>query len=183
MFRAICHELLFHKSILCRFLLLILVKILLILGNDVSFVSIFALLDLDVESILKFLEYNQGLSLNFGFSRHNISIDFEKKIMEGCINKNMTNKDIEIVFELLEKYHIYQLNSGKYWKKLTYHSSSCFDGYEWSLYLVFERDKYLRIFNGNDYPDIFTYLAQEIIDLTGKDILNVNSIDEKDFKL
>jgi hypothetical protein len=44
--------------------------------------------------------------------------------MEGCINKNMTNKDIEIVFELLEKYHIYQLNSGKYWKKLTYHSSS-----------------------------------------------------------
>lgn len=36
----------------------------------------------------------------------------------------MTNKDIEIVFELLEKYHIYQLNSGKYWKKLTYHSSS-----------------------------------------------------------
>lgn len=23
----------------------------------------------------------------------------------------MTNKDIEIVFELLEKYHIYQLNS------------------------------------------------------------------------
>ena len=51
------------------------------------------------------------------------------------------------------------------------------------LYLVFERDKYLRIFNGNDYPDIFTHLAQEIIDLTGKDILNVNSIDEKDFKL
>ena len=132
---------------------------------------------------LKFLEYNQGLSMNFGFSRHNISIDFEKKIMEGCINKNMTNKDIEIVFELLEKYHIYQLNSGKYWKKLTYHSSSYFDGYEWSLYLVFERDKYLRIFNGNDYPDIFTHLAQEIIDLTGKDILNVNSNDEKDFKL
>ena len=96
--------------------------------------------------------------------------------MEGCINKNMTNKDIEIVFELLEKYHIYQLNSGKYWKKLTYHSSSYFDGYEWSLYLVFERDKYLRIFNGNDYPDIFTHLAQEIIDLTGKDILNVNSM-------
>lgn len=28
---------------------------------------------------LKFLEYNQGLSLNFGFSRHNINIDFEKK--------------------------------------------------------------------------------------------------------
>lgn len=83
----------------------------------------------------------------------------------------------------LKKYHIYQLNSGKYWKKLTYHSSSYFDGYEWSLYLVFERDKYLRIFNGNDYPDIFTHLAQEIIDLTGKDILNVNSIDEKDFKL
>ena len=43
---------------------------------------------------LKFLEYDQGLSMNFGFSRHNISIDFEKKIMEGCINKNMTNKDI-----------------------------------------------------------------------------------------
>lgn len=70
---------------------------------------------------LKFLEYNQGLSMNFGFSRHNINIDFEKKIMKGCINKNMANKDIEIVFELLEKYHIYQLNSGKYWKKLTYH--------------------------------------------------------------
>lgn len=47
--------------------------------NFSSFVSIFALLDLDVESILKFLEYNQGLSLNFGFSRHNINIDFEKK--------------------------------------------------------------------------------------------------------
>lgn len=132
---------------------------------------------------LKFLEYNHGLSTNFGFSRHNISIDFDKKIIEGCINKDMTNKDIEIVFELLEKYHIYQLNSGKYWKKLNYHSSSCFDGYQWSLYLVFEGDKYLRILNGNDYPDIFMHLAQEIIDLTGKDILNVNSIDENDLKL
>ena len=68
-------------------------------------------------------------------------------------------------------------------KKLNYHSSSCFDGYQWSLYLVFEGDKYLRILNGNDYPDIFMHLAQEIIDLTGKDILNVNSIDENDLKL
>ncbi len=57
MFRAICHELLFQKSIHYTFLLLNLAEILLIQDNNVLFfflfVSIFVQLDLSEESMVE----------------------------------------------------------------------------------------------------------------------------------
>lgn len=132
---------------------------------------------------LKLLEYNHGLALDFGYSEHTITIDFDNKIMEGCINKKLSDEDIETIFELLERYHIFQLKSGKFWEKLNHQPLQRFDGYEWSLIFVFEGDKYWRISEGDNYPDVFVHLAQKIIDLTGKDILNVKSIKEEELKL
>ncbi|ATZ60532.1 hypothetical protein BK798_01405 [Methanobrevibacter smithii] len=97
--------------------------------------------------------------------------------------KELSDEELTVILDLIEKYHIYQLDDEKYWQKLIYHKWMGFDGYNWRLNLVFEDDKHWSIGCSNDYPDIFTHLAFEIIDLTGKDMLNVRSIGEEDLKL
>lgn len=132
---------------------------------------------------LKSLSYSHGPVLRWGFSEYNFKIDFDRKTLMCLGQKNLTGTEIKLIFDLIEKYHIYQLDDEKYWQKLTYHEWMGFDGYDWSLDLIFEGDKHWSIGCSNDYPDIFTHLAFEIIDLTGKDMLNVRSIGKEDLKL
>ena len=132
---------------------------------------------------LKSLSYRHGPVLRWGFSKYNFKIDFDRKTLMCLGQKNLTGTEIKLIFDLIEKYHIYQLDDEKYWQKLIYHEWPGLDGYNWRLNLVFEDDKHWSVGCSNDYPDIFTHLAFEIIDLTGKDILNVRSIGEEDLKL
>lgn len=132
---------------------------------------------------LKSLSYSHGPVLRWGFSKYNFKIDFDRKTLMCLDQKNLTSTEIKLIFDLIEKYHIYQLDDEKYWQKLIYHEWSGLDGYNWRLNLVFEDDKHWSVGCSNDYPDIFTHLAFEIIDLTGKDMLNVRSIGEEDLKL
>lgn len=132
---------------------------------------------------LKSLSYSHGPVLRWGFSKYNFKIDFDRKTLMCLGQKNLTGTEIKLIFDLIEKYHIYQLDDEKYWQKLIYHKWPGLDGYNWRLNLVFEDDKHWSIGCSNDYPDIFTHLAFEIIDLTGKDMLNVRSIGKEDLKL
>lgn len=132
---------------------------------------------------LKSLSYRHGPVLRWGFSKYNFKIDFDRKTLMCLDQKNLTGTEIKLIFDLIEKYHIYQLDDEKYWQKLIYHEWPGLDGYNWRLNLVFEDDKHWSVGCSNDYPDIFTHLAFEIIDLTGKDMLNVRSICEEDLKL
>lgn len=132
---------------------------------------------------LKSLSYSHGPVLRWGFSKYNFKIDFDRKTLMCLGQKNLTGTEIKLIFDLIEKYHIYQLDDEKYWQKLIYHEWLGLDGYNWRLNLVFEDDKHWSVGCSNDYPDIFTHLAFEIIDLTGKDMLNVRSIGEEDLKL
>lgn len=132
---------------------------------------------------LKSLSYSHGPVLRWGFSKYNFKIDFDRKTLMCLGQKNLTGTEIKLIFDLIEKYHIYQLDDEKYWQKLIYHEWPGLDGYNWRLNLVFEDDKHWSVGCSNDYPDIFTHLAFEIIDLTGKDMLNVRSIGEEDLKL
>ena len=132
---------------------------------------------------LKSLSYRHGPVLRWGFSKYNFKIDFDRKTLMCLGQKNLTGTEIKLIFDLIEKYHIYQLDDEKYWQKLIYHEWPGLDGYNWRLNLVFEDDKHWSVGCSNDYPDIFTHLAFEIIDLTGKDMLNVRSIGEEDLKL
>lgn len=133
---------------------------------------------------LKSLSYRHGAVLDFGFSKYRLSVDFDKKTFRCSVNeKELSDEELDVILDLIEKYHIYQLDDEKYWQKLIYHEWMGFDGYKWSLDLTFEGDKHWSIGCSNDYPDIFTHLAFEIIDLTGKDMLNVKSIGREDLKL
>ena len=132
---------------------------------------------------LKSLSYRHGPVLRWGFSKYNFKIDFDRKTLMCLGQKNLTGTEIKLIFDLIEKYHIYQLDDEKYWQKLIYHEWSGLDGYNWRLNLVFEDDKHWSVGCSNDYPYIFTHLAFEIIDLTGKDMLNVRSIGKEDLKL
>lgn len=132
---------------------------------------------------LKSLTYSHGPVLRWGFSKYNFKIDFDRKTLMCLGQKNLTGTEIKLIFDLIEKYHIYQLDDEKYWQKLIYHKWPGLDGYNWRLNLVFEDDKHWSVGCSNDYPDIFTHLAFEIIDLTGQDMLNVRSIGEEDLKL
>lgn|GEM_PF-782225 len=133
---------------------------------------------------LKSLSYRHGAVLDWGFSKYRVSVDFDKKTFRCFVNeKELSDEELNVILDLIEKYHIYQLDDEKYWQKLIYHEWMGFDGYNWSLDLTFEGDKHWSIGCSNDYPDIFTHLAFEIIDLTGKDMLNVKSIGKEDLKL
>ena len=57
------------------------------------------------------------------------------------------------------------------------------DGYDWYLEIVFEGDVIWHLFGYNDYPDTYVHLAYEIRDITQMDLLEINTIDEKDIKL
>lgn len=127
---------------------------------------------------LKYLIFSHSPVLNIVNIPMTI-IDFENRLIRGSIFKNdFSDESLNQILELLEKYHIYELEDKKYWQKDTNHRRWVLDGYRWSLSLVFEDNIHWRIGTANEYPDIFVHMAEELIQLTGEDILNLKLISE-----
>ena len=49
--------------------------------------------------------------------------------------------------------------------------------------IVFENNVIWHVFGYNDYPDTYVHLAKEIIEVTGMDLLEINTISSNDLKL
>lgn len=131
---------------------------------------------------LKSICYCHGLWFNLVNFR--IHVDFEKKEITGIIHEdNVSDETLNLILSLLEKYHVYELNNERYWQKYSHHMWLGCDGYKWSLSLIFEDGKHWIIGDYNDYPDIFTCMGKEIIELSGIDILNISSVSDEDLKL
>jgi len=95
----------------------------------------------------------------------------------------LSNDEIEKIVSLLEKNRVYEWVFDEFWNKAIYHKWCGFDGYNWYLSLVFEGNKVLNIGDGNDYPDTFVNLAEEVIEFSGKDILKLKTVYEDDIKI
>jgi hypothetical protein len=51
------------------------------------------------------------------------------------------------------------------------------------LEIVFEDDIIWHIFGYNDYPDTYVALAHEVAEITGMDLLEMNTISSNDLEL
>ena len=132
---------------------------------------------------LKSLTYRHGPVLNI-MNLPRITINFEEKKINGCFQKEgLSGETMGMIFNLLERYHIYELDYNEFWQKDIHHPWVGLDGYQWELSLVFEDGKHWMIGDHNKYPDIFVHLAKEVIELTGTDILNLKAIDNEHLKL
>ena len=132
---------------------------------------------------LESIEYGHGAVLDFILS-YVIYVDCLKGSTSGLIEKeDLSKEDIGKILSLLEKNHVYEWGLDEFWNKAQYDSWCGFDGYHWYLTLVFEGNKILNIEGGNDYPDTFVNLAEDVIDFTNKDLLKLKTISEREVKL
>lgn len=132
---------------------------------------------------LESIEYGHGAVLDWILT-YTIHADLLEGTTSGLIEKDdLTNDEIEKLVSLLEKNRVYEWVFDEFWNKAIYHAWSGFDGYHWYLSLIFEGNRVLNIGDGNDYPDTFVNLAEDIIEFSNKDILKLKTIGEDHVKL
>ena len=133
--------------------------------------------------LLESIEYGHGAVLDWILT-YTIHVDCLKGTTSGLVEKDDLSKDkIEKIVYLLEKNRVYEWVFDEFWNKAIYHAWVGFDGYHWYLSLFFEGNRVLNIGDGNDYPDTFVNLAEDVIEFANKDILKLKTIDEDDIEL
>lgn len=134
---------------------------------------------LDVKSI----EFGHYRCYPYELPNPRLIINFERGTIDGYIEKDLTPSLRETVLNLLEKYHVYMWSQNEYHLKSNAYDPDDLEGYDWYLEIVFKGDVIWHIFGYNDYPDTYVLLAREIIDITGMDLLEMNTIDDDNLKL
>lgn len=132
---------------------------------------------------VKTIEFGHYRAYPFELPNPRLIINFENKSIEGYIQKELTESDENIILNLLEKYHVYAWILDDYHVKSLTRDPDDLEGYDWYLEIVFKGDVIWHIFGYNDYPDTYVHLAREIIDITGMDLLEIETISEEDIKL
>lgn len=110
-----------------------------------------------------------------------VMIDFENNAIEGYFEKE--NADFSILFDLLEKYGVYEWIFESYQNKSLNYDSPELDGYDWYLELVFNNSIIWTIIGHNEYPDTYLCLAREIKELTNLDLLEMETISDDEIEL
>ena len=132
---------------------------------------------------LKAIEFGHYRCYPYELPNPRLIIDFEDNVINGYIDKRLTPDDENRIMEILEKYHVYLWTQPDYHLKSKSHDPDNREGYDWYLEIVFEGNVIWHIFGYNDYPDTYVHLAREVKDITGMDLLELDTIDGKDIKL
>ena len=88
-----------------------------------------------------------------------------------------------ILYDLLEKYGVYEWIFESYQNKSKNHDSPVLDGYDWYLELVFNNSIIWNILGHNEYPDTYLCLAYDVKKLTSLDLLEIESIPQEEIEL
>ena len=110
-----------------------------------------------------------------------VIVDVENNEITGYFEKE--NVNLDILFDLLEKYGVYRWIFGSYQKKSKNHDSPVLDGYDWYLELIFNDSVVWTILGHNEYPDTYLCLAYEVKKLTDLDLLEIESIPDDEIEL
>ena len=110
-----------------------------------------------------------------------IMVDVENREITGYYEKE--DIDVAILYDLLEKYGVYEWIFESYQNKSKNHDSPVLDGYDWYLELVFNNSIIWNILGHNEYPDTYLCLAYEVKKLTGLDLLEIESIPPEEIEL
>ena len=132
---------------------------------------------------VKAIEFGHYQTYPYDIPKPRLIIDFKQKRIEGYIEKELTGHDEDKILELLERYHVYMWIFDEYHNKSNTRDPEDLEGYDWYLEIVFEGDVIWHIFGYNEYPDTYVHLAREVIEITGMDLLEMNTISESDIEL
>lgn len=132
---------------------------------------------------IKTIEFGHYRAYPYDIPNPRLIVNFTDKTIRGYIEKEMTSGDEERILNLLFKYHVYMWIFRDYHKKSIARDPDDLEGYDWYLEMVFEGDVIWHIFGYNEYPDTYVHLGREIMDLTGMDLLEIETISEDDLNL
>ena len=132
---------------------------------------------------LKCLEFGHYRTYPYDMPNPRLIINFEENSIDGYIEKDLTSEDRELILNLLSRYHVYAWIFRQYHKKSIERDPDDLEGYDWYLEMVFEGEVIWHIFGYNDYPDTYVHLGREIIQITGMDLLEINTISDGDLDL
>lgn len=132
---------------------------------------------------LKAIEFGHYRTYPYDIPKPRLIVNFEKNRIDGYIDKDMSKDDKDLVLDLLERYHVYSWIFDEYHNKSNARNPDDLEGYDWYLEMVFEKDIIWHIFGYNDYPDTYVHLAREVMEITGMDLLEVNTISDDDLEL
>lgn len=110
-----------------------------------------------------------------------VIVDVKNHEISGYFEKQ--NADMDILFNLLEKYDVYKWIFESYHNKSKNHDSPVLDGYDWYLELVFNDSVIWNILGHNEYPDTYLCLAYEVKKLTDLDLLEIETIPDEEIEL
>ena len=132
---------------------------------------------------IKAIEFGHYRCAPYELPNPRLIINFENKSIDGYIDKDLSEDDEELIFNLFEKYHVYMWIFKEYHRKSKVRDPDDLEGYDWYFEIVFEGNVIWHIFGYNDYPDTYVHLAREIMDITGMDLLEINTISDDDLSL
>lgn len=132
---------------------------------------------------LKTIEFGHYRTYPYELPNPRLIINFAENTVDGYIEKELTSSDKELILGLLEKYHVYMWIFDEYHNKSNTRDPDDLEGYDWYLEIVFEDDVIWHIFGYNDYPDTYVALAREVSEITGMDLLEMNTISSNDLEL
>ena len=132
---------------------------------------------------LKSLEFGHYRTYPYELPNPRLIVNFKQNTIDGYIDRPLAPQDRDLILELLEKYHVYMWIFDEYHKKSNARDPDDLEGYDWYLEMVFEEDVIWHIFGYNDYPDTYVALAREVIEITGMDLLEINTISKSDLEL
>ena len=129
------------------------------------------------------IEFGHYQTYPYELPNPRLIVDFSHSSIHGYIEKELGEGSSELILRLLEKYHVYMWIFDEYHRKSNERDPDDLEGYDWYLEIVFENDVIWHIFGYNDYPDTYVHLAREIMDITGMDLLEINTIADGDLEL
>ena len=132
---------------------------------------------------IKTIEFGHYRAYPYDIPNPRLIVNFTDKTIRGYIEKEMISGDEERILNLLSRYHVYMWIFRDYHKKSIARDPDDLEGYDWYLEMVFEGDVIWHIFGYNEYPDTYVHLGREIMDLTGMDLLEIETISEDDLNL
>ena len=132
---------------------------------------------------IRVIEFGHYRTYPYDIPKPRLIIDFKEKRIDGYIEKDLNEADEEKILGLLGKYHVYMWIFDAYHRKSDARDPDDLEGYDWYLEIVFEGDVIWHLFGYNEYPDTYVHLAREVIDITGMDLLEINTISESDMEL
>ena len=129
------------------------------------------------------IEFGHYQTYPYELPNPRLIVDFSHSSIHGYIERELSGENKVLILRLLEKYHVYMWIFDEYHRKSNERDPDDLEGYDWYLEIVFENDVIWHIFGYNDYPDTYVHLAREIMDITGMDLLEINTIADGDLEL